>query len=161
MLGVGGSNPSSATIKNFRMIRQAKFEDISEMVRIERLNFQERAFSRRQFRHYVQERSAYVVADNFVVFGYIVVFSRCNSRTARINVVSVDPNHTGKGYGSQLIEHVECVYGQTDDHMSLEVNSRNIGAIKLYERMGYMPKNLLLNYYGEGTTGIKMIKDLR
>lgn len=142
------------------LIRQAKWEDISEMIRIERLNFHERAFSRRQFRHYVQERSAYVVGDNFVIYGYIVVFSRRNSRTARINVVSIDPKHTGKGYGSILLEHVETLYNEYD-FMALEVNTKNLGAIRLYNSRGYEAKKLLPNYYGDGADAIKMIKPLK
>jgi ribosomal protein S18 acetylase RimI-like enzyme len=148
-------------------VRLAQFEDVSEMVRIERANFKERAFSRQQFRHYVQESSAYyqkssayVAADGFVVFGYIVVFCRHNSATARINVVSVDPIHTGKGIGSMLLDEVEFRYHVYYDYMALEVNVENWRAIKLYKARGYEPKKILPDYYGEGTTGLKMIKKL-
>lgn len=142
-------------------IRIAEFEDISEMVRIERANFQERAFSRRQFRHYVQEHSAHVVFDSYVIFGYCVVFSRRNSNTARINVISVDPKYTGQGYGSMLLDEVESIYGDFYDYMALEVDAKNTNAIKLYLRRGYEPKKELPDYYGIGTMGIKMIKDLK
>lgn len=130
------------------------------MVRIERLNFQERAFSRRQFRHYVQEMSAYVVSDRFVVFGYIVVFSRRNSNTARINVISIDPKYTGNGYGTLLLNYAENLYNEYD-YMSLEVNAENKGAVKLYASRGYEAKKVLTDYYGPGTTGIKMVKPLK
>jgi ribosomal protein S18 acetylase RimI-like enzyme len=142
------------------IIRLAQWEDILAMLRIEQANFKERAFSRRQFRHYVQERAAYVLADTYVVYGYIVVFGRSNSNTARINVVSVDPQYIGKGYGSMLLNHVEVYYGTAYDYMALEVNLLNWQAIKLYKSRGYLPKKILADYYGKDTTAIKMVKSL-
>jgi len=142
-------------------IRIARWEDITAMLRIERANFGERAFTRQQFRHYIMGRCAYVVVDNFVLYGYIVLFVRAKSKTARINVVSVDPKHTGKGFGSLLLDYAETKYSETYDYMGLEVNADNLGAIRLYKGRGYNPKKVLPNYYGEGTTGIKMVKQLK
>jgi ribosomal protein S18 acetylase RimI-like enzyme len=141
-------------------IRKARIEDIDKMLYIERLNFKERAFSRAQFRDYVKKGHTYVVCHNDVVAGYCVVFVRSNSRTARINVVSIDPTITGIGLGSALLDVIHQTY-MTYDAMQLEVNMLNHRAIKLYKSIGYDPKAVLKDYYGPGTIAIKMIKPLK
>jgi ribosomal protein S18 acetylase RimI-like enzyme len=144
------------------MIRLARSQDIDSMLRIERSNFGERAFSRRQFNYYVKGKMAHVLDDSGVIAGYIVVFMRIRSRVARINVVSVDPALTGMGYGSKLLDEAEALYWCCAcDVMSLEVNVLNYQAIKLYKRRGYEAVKTIADYYGKGETAIRMIKELK
>jgi ribosomal-protein-alanine N-acetyltransferase len=142
-------------------IRKGNFGDIDDLHRIELAQFKERAFSRVHFRNYIKKGQCYVLATNDAVLGYCVVFTRANSRISRIQVIAIDPCHTGKGYGTTLLEYVEKGYWIAGyDTMQLEVNVLNIGAIKLYKSRGYEAMDTLPGYYGEGTLAIKMIKRL-
>lgn len=143
------------------MIRLARSQDVDSMLRIERSNFGERAFSRRQFNYYVKGKMAHVMDDSGIVTGYIVVFLRIRSGIARINVVSVDPAFIGMGYGTKLLDEAEALYRCCAcDTMSLEVNVLNYKAINLYKRRGYEPVKTIPDYYGKGETAIKMVKKL-
>jgi ribosomal protein S18 acetylase RimI-like enzyme len=141
-------------------VRKARLDDIETMLYIERANFKERAFSRRQFEGYIKKGHTYVVCVSSIVIGYCVVFVRSNSRTARINVISVDPKSTGHGLGTFLLTYIEGRY-KNYDAIQLEVNVLNVHAIRLYKNRGYDPVATLRDYYGPGTTGIKMIKSLK
>lgn len=142
-------------------IRLATLSDIDNILRIERASFGVRAFSRRQFSHYIKNGLIHVVADIPGVIGYIVVFVRANSDTARINVIAVDPSHTGKGYGTMLLGYTEQRCLADYSAISLEVNVINYKAIQLYKTLGYEATRVLCDYYGPGETALKMVKRLK
>ncbi|MGZ4849816.1 MAG: GNAT family N-acetyltransferase [Candidatus Bathyarchaeia archaeon] len=143
------------------IIRLALPEDLDDIVRIERESFGARAFSRAHFERYMKKGSMHVLTINYVVYGYIVVFVRANSDTARINVVAIDPAFKGRGFGSVLLNFIERICFADYLYISLEVNVTNWKAINLYKKLGYEAVKTLPDYYGEGQTGLKMIKKLR
>lgn len=61
---------------------------------------------------------------------------------AYVEFIATHPDHTGKGIGSKLLQWA-FDYSQADDRihrLSLDVMSRNTGAIRLYERKGFVVK---------------------
>ena len=81
---------------------------------------------------------------NGVLIGLVAAY--CNNsecRTAHITSVSLLRGWQGKGIASQLME--QCIGHIKElcfEHIELEVTSGNAGAIKLYEKMGFMIKRV-------------------
>lgn len=57
-----------------------------------------------------------------------------------ISAVITRPQHTGKGYAKQLITHAVDKIFQENKIPYLHVASANIGAIKLYEKLGFITR---------------------
>ena len=59
-----------------------------------------------------------------------------------IDNVEVDKTHRRRGIGTQIIEHaIELARKRGVDSIELNVNSDNIPAKKLYEKMGFKKTN--------------------
>ncbi|WP_337968961.1 GNAT family N-acetyltransferase [uncultured Flavobacterium sp.] len=54
-----------------------------------------------------------------------------------VSAIITHPNHTGKGYAKQLIAHVVNRIFDQNEIPYLHVVESNIGAIKLYEKLGF------------------------
>ncbi|WP_430613413.1 GNAT family N-acetyltransferase [Flavobacterium sp. JP2137] len=59
------------------------------------------------------------------------------NRFTEISAVITHPAHTGKGYAKQLVSHVTHAVFAQDRIPYLHVADSNIGAIKLYEKLGF------------------------
>ena len=57
-----------------------------------------------------------------------------------VNAVITHPNHTGKGYAKQLVAHTVNVIFSHNKTPFLHVSESNIGAIKLYEKLGFQTR---------------------
>lgn len=70
----------------------------------------------------------------------LVGFVHLGSRGAEVDWIEdlfVLPEYQGKGYGSEAIALVEAEVKKYSESVYLEVAARNLGAIKLYHRLGY------------------------
>ena len=64
-----------------------------------------------------------------------------------ISDLVVDENPRGQGIGSMLMEKVKEVAKENGvDRVQLNVNALNSGAIKLYEKLGFVPEMLKMEY---------------
>lgn len=95
------------------------------------------------------------------VVAALVLFTRRNSRSARIYSVVVDPACRGRGLGAMLVRAAErearrrgCAL------MSLEVREDNRAARAMYEKLGYGPHAALPAYYEDGAPGLRLRKPL-
>jgi predicted GNAT family acetyltransferase len=57
-----------------------------------------------------------------------------------ISAVITHPDHTGKGYAKQLIKHTTDQIFNENKIPYLHVAESNIGAIKLYEKLGFITR---------------------
>lgn len=65
-----------------------------------------------------------------------------------INNVAMRPRFRGQGMGTALMHHVlETAPSLGAQRATLEVRSSNVGAIKLYERLGFRVAGTRRNYY--------------
>ena len=65
-----------------------------------------------------------------------------------INNLALRPQHRGRGYGTALLEHVLTEAGRLGARRAtLEVRSGNVGALRLYERLGFYVAGTRRNYY--------------
>ncbi len=55
-----------------------------------------------------------------------------------VNYLAVDPDHNRRGYGKEMMEHVEAYLVSLHcPKINLQVRSSNTGVIRFYERLGY------------------------
>jgi len=76
---------------------------------------------------------------------------------ARIMMFAVDRDHRSFGVGSGLLielRHMAVMNGI--NHISLEVRQSNMRAINFYRRHGFVPTEVLRNYYTDGGDAVKM-----
>ena len=57
-----------------------------------------------------------------------------------VSAIVTHPDHTGKGYAKQLITHVVNAVFEENKTPFLHVLESNIGAIKLYEKLGFVTR---------------------
>ena len=57
-----------------------------------------------------------------------------------VSAIVTHPDHTGKGYAKQLITHVVNAVFEENKTPFLHVVESNIGAIKLYEKLGFVTR---------------------
>lgn len=107
-------------------------------------------------------KSAGTDATNQPLLGYILLFYRKGSGTARVYSIAVDPKAQGMGLGSALLEAgYEYAANKNCESVILEVASNNARLIRLYEGQGFAVTRTLADYYGDGLHGLKMRKSLK
>lgn len=75
--------------------------------------------------------------------------------------VAVLEQHRGKGVGRALmVEGINGVIHRKSDEIYLEVRVSNIGAIKMYEKIGFEIKSRLRSYYRDGEDAYLMALEL-
>lgn len=57
-----------------------------------------------------------------------------------VSAVITHPDHTGKGYAKQLVTHTVNAIFEQNKTPFLHVSESNIGAIKLYEKLGFQTR---------------------
>lgn len=79
-----------------------------------------------------------------------------NSR-GYIGMLVVKTEYRSKGIGFTLIKQIlELMKADMVDEIVLETEVSNIGAIKLYERLGFIRQKRLLNYYLNGSDAFRL-----
>jgi ribosomal-protein-alanine N-acetyltransferase len=73
-----------------------------------------------------------------------------------ITSVAVMPKHRNKGLGRALVEHV--VGAVSGVPVSLHVRKSNLIAQKIYEKVGFVVKNTVANYYTDGEDAYFMLR---
>jgi ribosomal-protein-alanine N-acetyltransferase len=79
------------------------------------------------------------------MIGYLVC-SRYDTAWHLMNV-AVDPREQGQGTGTALLHRLFERAGPQEDRFTLEVRPSNTGAIRLYEREGFMSAGFRRRYY--------------
>jgi ribosomal protein S18 acetylase RimI-like enzyme len=57
-----------------------------------------------------------------------------------VSAVITHPEHTGKGYAKQLVAHAANVIFEQNKTPFLHVAEANVGAVKLYEKLGFITR---------------------
>ena len=137
--------------------------DLDALERLEALCFDASvAVSRRQFRYLLSSpaSSIYVLRhEGRVVADEIVTCRRDrHGLSGRLYSLAVDPACRGTGYGRDLLVHALGVLrAQGARHVALEVSAENVPAIALYESLGFRTAGRLIDYYGPGEDGWRLV----
>lgn len=121
------------------------------------------AYSRDTFEYLLTspESVAYrALAPDGTMVGFIVGLIEPNA-TGHITTLGVAPEHRRRGIANRMMSRVEEGFRQRGVRtVRLEVRSINVGAQKLYSRIGYLVTQRLPRYYSNGGDGLLMIKAL-
>ncbi|MDR2543968.1 MAG: ribosomal protein S18-alanine N-acetyltransferase [Methanobrevibacter sp.] len=97
-----------------------------------------------------------VAEDKNLIVGYII-FSLKNENQGHIISIAVSKEFRNQNVGSALLKTAISVLKSFDANVvCLEVKSSKHTAISFYSKLGFKKKNLLENYYEDGSNGISM-----
>mgnify|MGYP001624143185 FL=1 len=100
-----------------------------------------------------------VVEENNKIIGF-ATYSIIYERGEIVDII-IKPKMRFRGYGSKLLNFiVEMIRKNGCVNITLEVNSTNVAAINLYNKLGFEVVAVRKKYYGEND-GYLMKKDLR
>lgn len=143
-------------------IQPATLADLPALIALEEITFDSDRISRRSFRRWLAhpKHSALLVAKQGLdLAGYALIFLHQGTRLARLYSIAVSENFRGQRIGQQLLEAAEkvaCDAGRV--YMRLEVRKDNIGAIKLYEKLGYQQFGSYEDYYEDHADALRYQK---
>lgn len=145
-------------------IREAIRSDIDGLTRLEAEAFASDRLSRRRLAALINSPSAslLVAEREGSLLGYVLVLTRRNSRSARLYSLAVAPACAGRGIGSCLLGAAEAAAAARGAAaLRLEVRGDNEAAILLYRRRGYSEIGRRADYYADGMTALRFMRDLR
>ena len=130
------------------MIQLMEVEDLDHILELEKQCFKS-PWSMSDFLYELQENPfAYyvVLRENEAIMAYLGIW--IDESRAQITTIGVDPNHRGKGFAKQLMEHmIEECEAKDVKTWSLEVRVSNRAAIELYKKYSFKQVGLRKAYY--------------
>lgn len=141
------------------VITEATAKDITDILEIEELCFGAEKFSRRQFLYLITKAKGkfFVVKLSDKVLAYISLIINSTYKRARIYSIAVHPDARRSKLGKILLDKsIEYASFNDINIISLEVNTKNIPAISLYEHYGFEKKEMIQNYYEDNSDAFRM-----
>ncbi len=143
-------------------LRDARLADLPELLSLEASFPGDRLSARQMRRHIVGGHHAFrIVEDQSGLLGYALLFTRRGSQRARLYSLVVAPRARGHGTGARLLQDAEaCARQRGCSLLGLEVRADNAAAIALYQRAGYGELPSKLDYYEDGETARRFLRQL-
>ncbi len=136
------------------MIRKAKFEDLEQIVEIEKSVFSN-PWTVEQFKVEFEKDFSdfYVYEEGKDVLGYIVVWDLGDS--LEIADIAFKKEIQGKGCAKLLLDYIlkKCKFNKD---CFLEVDENNLRAIGFYKKMGFEKIAVRKDYYGKNIDAFVM-----
>lgn len=148
------------------VLRPAVPDDANAIAHVEHVSFVHAGerFGLRRIHYLIGSRRALVtvaVVDGRTL-GWVagLVGPARDERWGRIYAVAVDPESRGRKLGHRLLSQmITALRERGAGRIFLEVRNDNHVAIKLYQRMGFVPCKTLPNYYAREVPAIRMSLD--
>ena len=144
-------------------LREAIYNDLPLLLKIEQQCFATDRLSRRRMRFYIDAPHAvFVVAEKGTeLVGYGLLLMRRGTQLTRLYSLAVLPEARGLGIAESVIGRLEeCALARGKRFMRLEVSEQNLGAIRLYERLGFEQFGVYSQYYEDSSDALRMQKVL-
>ena len=125
-------------------IREMDLTDVSHISGIEQ-QVTPHPWRESQFIDSHAKHSCLVLEQGSCVVGYAIFHIIVGE--AEILNIAISPDHQGRGYGRQLLDHMVGVVSNQAERFFLEVRVSNNKAIQLYENTGFVEVCLRRNYY--------------
>lgn len=148
---------------------EALIEDVSighldRLYEIETECFKKEAFTKGQLLQLLRDYNAIglvaKVGNDIVGFVIGMIYFERKALHGHILTIDVLPAYRRRKIGQRLLEEIEEIFRHKGAKISaLEVREDNLGAIRLYEKLGYKKIGELKNYYA-GVHGIYLEKFL-
>ena len=122
--------------KHMTVIRSATEEDLDRVLLIESLSFGA-TWTRHCLKTALSD-DIFLVYQQKNVIGYLIACLCEQGKKAEILRIAVHPNHRGKGIAKELLETSFRIFSEDPvEEVSLNVDSSNRAAVKLYEKLGF------------------------
>lgn len=145
-------------------LRIAAIQDLDALERIELACFDNDRLSRRRMSYWIKaDNGILVLAQKAAeVVGYGLVILRKGSRSARLYSLAVLPKARGYTIAPALLLKLEAL-ALTEQRlfMRLEVAEDNLGAIKMYKKLGYRKFGIYRQYYETGADALRFQKAIQ
>jgi len=145
-------------------IRLATLADLDELEWLERDVFVQDRYHRAQLRYLLGRAYAttHVAVEDRVIVGWAIMLWKRKSRVGHLHSLGVRREWQGQGIGPRLLDLVEAEAAQRGcDRVSLYTRGTNDRAIKVYSQRGYKTVKVIKEYFPDGGTGLRMMKDMR
>jgi ribosomal protein S18 acetylase RimI-like enzyme len=155
---IGGFDPSAV------VLRSAKLSDLTQLVLLENACFNYDQLTRRNFHWMITKANSIflVIEYKTKLIGYGLVLINSGTSLARLYSIAVLDSYQGHGLASQIIAELEEMSSNEDcAYLRLEVKESNLGAIKLYQKLGYVQFSKKEDYYDNGETALCFEKRVR
>ena len=140
------------------IIRDARLEDMDEIVKIEEESFDD-PYSKELFIRLLLSGTIFLVAENNEVKGYII--GEAIGTRGHVISIAVKRKFRRQGVGRQLMEKLEEILLRVGvKKVRLEVAIENKTAVNFYRKLGYRAVGVLKDYYGWGKDALLMEKTL-
>lgn len=160
------SRPLPEQVRNFRQmitvrgrsfeLRPASRDDIAEMVLVERWAYEgEEPWAEGVFYDLLSQpyNSLFVLIrepETNSLAGYIIASFRPGIKDVHISNITIAPDWQKRGLGTFLLTYIMTVAQQINfNRVSLEVRVSNVGAVALYERLGFQIVRTRAKYYDD------------
>lgn len=139
--------------------------DLTQLVEVENACFNYDQLSRRSFQWMIKHaHSIFLVLEYKTrIIGYGLVLINSGTSLARLYSICTLNEFQGYGLASKLLTALEEKSADDEDcaYLRLEVKASNKGAIKLYEKLGYVKFTEKKNYYDDGSPALCYEKRIR
>lgn len=145
------------------VIRQATLNDVDALSKLENACFDSDRISRRSFRWMIEKgHSLLLVAmSNRQLLAYVLILYSQGTSLGRVYSLAVDANFRKAGIAARLMHEAESqALEDGRSFLRLEVRPDNHGAIKLYEKLGYQPFDIVTDFYEDHADALRMMKVL-
>ncbi len=132
------------------LLRRGSVQDIEEIRKIEDRAFGKHAYDYPSLQYMlgIANSVTVVAVSEGRIVGYASVYFRKNSRISHLESIAVDPDYQGRGLGKMLLDEVEKIsIGMNCTLIVLETFEKNAAALRLYERSGYLEREIVTDYY--------------
>ena len=142
--------------------RPANIDDLNALVTLENEVFAYDQLSRNSFAKFIKSKNdLWVISIGEQLAGYILILKRKGSQKIRIYSLAISPHFQGQGIGRKLLEFaLSQVDVKNTQSIRLEVKVDNVGAIKLYESLGFVRKETIPEFYSDGASAFVYLKSL-
>lgn len=135
------------------VLRDAQFADVPELARLDRLCFDEHAYTADLILRFLELELPCVVAeDGDGMVGFAMAMPEPDDLTCVLVTLDVAPEVRRRGLGTRMVAW--CARAMLDSHPGIEliwltVASRNEGARAFYDRLGFKRADSIKGYYGD------------
>ena len=146
------------------LARIAEYKDIDALVRIEALTFSKDKYhvlTRRNYHYLLTKANAeiWVFEIESQICASAILFYRKGVNFVRLYSLAVLPEYQGRGFGSNLLSCIEAwLRNNGFSEIRQEVRYDNISLLNRYKKDGYLKYGVVVNYYPDGASCIKLKK---
>ncbi|CBY21693.1 unnamed protein product [Oikopleura dioica] len=153
--------------ENKQDVKYAPYKDETEMrdiMDVVQVDFSEpyNIYTYRYFIHNFRPQLCFLARDpqdNTVIGAIVCKLDRHKNiiRRGYIAMLAVDKRYRKRGIGKELVRRaIEAMDAEGCDEVVLETEITNLGAIRLYERLGFVRDERLFQYYLNGVDAFRL-----